>query len=155
MEKRSNPVLLGGDTISDRVLLSAVAAWCGAIIAAPLFDSGLLYGLFSSICHQYPERSWFLSGQPLAVCIRCTSIYVGFLVALALRLPPRTGFLRFAVVLTGVEVVVAHMVIDMEVVRSLSGLLLGLSAGGFVAQGVRELVGLLGRISRRDSFENV
>jgi len=151
----ATPALLGGDTISGRVLLSAGAAWCAAIIAAPLFDSGFLYGLFSSICHQYPERSWFLSGQPLAVCIRCTSIYVGFLVALAFELPPRTGFLRFAVALTGVEVVVAHLVIDMEVVRPLSGLLLGLSAAGFVAQGVRELVGLLGRISRRDSFENV
>jgi uncharacterized membrane protein len=147
--------LFGGSAISDRILLAAVAAWCTAMIAAPLFDSGVIYGFFSSICHQYPERSWFLFGRPLAVCIRCAAIYGGFLIALLLEMPAKTGLLRWAVALTAVEFVVAHLIIDMEVVRAFSGLLLGLAAAGFVAQGFRELTGPLARTSRRDSFENV
>ena len=159
MEKPSlravTEAFLDGSTISDKVLLSGVTAWCLAIVAAPLLDLTVIYSVFSAICHQYPERSWFLLSQPLAVCIRCTSIYFGFLASLMLRIQPKRGFLRFAVALTAIEFAVAHLVMDVEVVRSLSGMLLGLAAGGFVAQGVRELSGPLGRIARRISFENV
>jgi uncharacterized membrane protein len=55
------------------------------IIAAPLFaahgDLGLaanIYHPFGFICHQLPERSFFISGHKLAVCSRCTGLYFGF-----------------------------------------------------------------------------
>ena len=42
-----------------------------------------LYASGSVICHQLPERSFFLDGQQLPVCARCTGLYlsaaVGFL----------------------------------------------------------------------------
>lgn len=34
---------------------------------------------FSSLCHQMPERSFWIGGQPMAVCSRCLGIYAGFL----------------------------------------------------------------------------
>lgn len=37
-----------------------------------------IYFLFSPLCHQQPERSYFLNGQQLAVCSRCLGIYSGF-----------------------------------------------------------------------------
>lgn len=37
----------------------------------------ILYRSFSLICHQIPERSFKIFGAPLAVCSRCTSIYIG------------------------------------------------------------------------------
>ena len=40
--------------------------------------SGTLYQAFSYVCHQQPERSLFIAGQPLAVCARCTGLYAGF-----------------------------------------------------------------------------
>ncbi|MDQ3473147.1 MAG: DUF2085 domain-containing protein, partial [Acidobacteriota bacterium] len=40
--------------------------------------SGTLYQAFSFVCHQQPERSFFIAGQPLAVCARCTGLYTGF-----------------------------------------------------------------------------
>jgi uncharacterized membrane protein len=42
------------------------------------------YRLFSIICHQIPDRSWQIAGLPIAVCSRCTAIYVGGLVGLFL-----------------------------------------------------------------------
>lgn len=56
------------------------------IIAAPFaFHSGhpfiatAIYNSFKPICHQIHERSFYLFGYPLAVCARCTGIYLGLL----------------------------------------------------------------------------
>jgi len=57
------------------------------IIAPYLMSSGytfysfIIYSAFSSVCHQLPERSFFLFGQKLAVCARCTGMYSGFAIA--------------------------------------------------------------------------
>lgn len=59
-----------------------------AIIAAPLaLSSGHLvwalpiYHAFSLVCHQLPERSFFIAGHPFAVCARCFGLYAGFTLA--------------------------------------------------------------------------
>ena len=58
------------------------------IIGAPLaLESGhpfwglAIYRAFSHVCHQIPERSFFVAGHPFAVCSRCTGLYAGFAVA--------------------------------------------------------------------------
>ncbi len=33
---------------------------------------------FNSLCHQIADRSFWISGQPMAVCSRCMGIYSGF-----------------------------------------------------------------------------
>jgi len=33
---------------------------------------------FSNLCHQNPARSFWINGQPMAVCSRCLGIYAGF-----------------------------------------------------------------------------
>jgi uncharacterized membrane protein len=40
-----------------------------------------LYGVFNRLCHQIPERSFFVAGHQFAVCARCTGLYAGFTVA--------------------------------------------------------------------------
>lgn len=68
-----------------RILVSvSFAALCLTIVApAILKHIGLgsftpwLYFFFSSVCHQSSERSFFLIGSPLAVCQRCSGIYLG------------------------------------------------------------------------------
>ncbi|MBI3006549.1 MAG: DUF2085 domain-containing protein [Ignavibacteriales bacterium] len=72
-------------------LLALVTVWCIAIVAAPLLAAGgevsgpagsLLYEGFSRICHQIDARSFHIAGEKLGVCVRCSSIYFGFLATL-------------------------------------------------------------------------
>ena len=58
------------------------------IIGAPLalktghpFWGLTIYRAFSYVCHQIPERSFFIAGHQFAVCARCTGLYAGFTVA--------------------------------------------------------------------------
>lgn len=45
--------------------------------------------LFGGLCHQDPQRSFTLSGTPMAVCSRCIGIYSSF--SLGWLLVPLTG----------------------------------------------------------------
>jgi uncharacterized membrane protein len=116
------------------------AVWCAAIVAAPLFHLTFIYDFFSLICHQQPSRSWNLYGEPLAVCIRCSSIYFGFLAALIASLRPDARLFRIAVAASFVEFAVAFFLIDSVVLRIVSGTALGASAAPFVRTGVAELL---------------
>jgi uncharacterized membrane protein len=80
---------------SDRrplLMWLAVAAFSllliGMIVGAPLAEAGghgavafTIYETFSHLCHQIPERSFFIAGHKFAVCARCTGLYAGFTVA--------------------------------------------------------------------------
>ena len=61
-----------------------VALWPLSMAAAPIFASNgitdisaYIYTVFSFICHQNPERSYHLLGNPIAVCARCFGVYFG------------------------------------------------------------------------------
>ena len=66
-------------------VLFASIAWCILIFITPLFayfHSNLAIFskyFFSIICHQMPERSFFILGEQLPVCARCVGIYTGWL----------------------------------------------------------------------------
>ncbi len=136
---------LGGDLAlpsedrPDRLLPGLAVLWLSAILIAPLVEGREIYAFFALICHQIPDRSWFLGPEPLATCIRCTAIYSGFLAGLLLRLPPAAWFLRASIALLALELSVAYLWVDLEFARAISGLLLGLAAAGFVSEGVRDL----------------
>ena len=71
-------------------LLGLTSIWLAALLLPPLAahagwpGAGLAYLPFSPICHQIPERSFLWLGQPLAVCHRCSGIYLGFWLGLIL-----------------------------------------------------------------------
>ena len=58
------------------------------IVIAPLTaESHLAHSIyrgFAVVCHQLPERSYFIAGHKLAVCARCTGLYAGFVLTFAL-----------------------------------------------------------------------
>jgi uncharacterized membrane protein len=71
------------------LIIALASVWLIWIVAAPIALyaghyslSSLFYATFSMICHQIPERSFYLSGYPLAVCARCTGVYLGFFIGL-------------------------------------------------------------------------
>jgi uncharacterized membrane protein len=121
------------------LLVTASTLWCISIVAAPFLGLSWVYTFFSRICHQDPSRSWHLSGEPLAVCIRCTSIYFAFTASLWLGLEANVRWLRISILLMFCEFVFARLVFDAELLRSLSGVLVGLSAAPFVKQAIEEI----------------
>ncbi|MFN2498431.1 MAG: DUF2085 domain-containing protein [Pyrinomonadaceae bacterium] len=81
VSRRSRPVIW-------LVIAGGSLLICAAIIGAPLaLSSGHLfwalpiYHAFSLVCHQIPERSFFIAGHPFAVCSRCFGLYAGFTLA--------------------------------------------------------------------------
>lgn len=70
------------------LIVAGATLWCAGILAAPLCSSmggnaaqagNALYQVYQPICHQIPERSYFLSGFQFGVCSRCSAIYLSFL----------------------------------------------------------------------------
>jgi len=70
------------------VLVFGCLAVLALIVGAPAalqtghsFWGRAIYRSFSYVCHQLPERSFFLGEHQFAVCARCTGLYVGFALA--------------------------------------------------------------------------
>jgi uncharacterized membrane protein len=120
-------------------LLIGATLWCVAIVAAPVFGLNWVYRFFSIICHQEPERSWQIFGRSFPVCIRCASIYFAFTASLWLGIKTNVRWLRTAVCLMLCEFILARVWIDSAMLRSISGILVGLTAAPFVKQGVEEM----------------
>ncbi|MGI8918449.1 MAG: DUF2085 domain-containing protein [Pyrinomonadaceae bacterium] len=73
------PLVMWAILFTGSLLLLAFIAGAPLARASQLgIISGILYQAFSYVCHQQPERSFFIAGQPLAVCARCTGVYAGF-----------------------------------------------------------------------------
>ena len=53
--------------------LASVPAWPGFVLLA--------YGAGRVVCHQLPERSFYLWTHQMPVCARCTGLYLGAAVA--------------------------------------------------------------------------
>ena len=80
-----------GRKVAENVLI-----WGVPVLSGLYFISGVLSGIlplwhfdslavtirsvFSQLCHQLPERTFYLWGNPLAFCSRCTGFYGGIFV---------------------------------------------------------------------------
>ena len=120
-------------------LILCTVLWCLAIVLAPLFHLAPVYLFFSKICHQLPTRSWHLYGEQLGLCIRCTSLSLGFLGGLLLLRVPNVRWLKISIAITALEWLLASTVMDSETLRVLSGLLLGATAAPVIRTGVEEM----------------
>jgi len=68
--------------IGEALLAVAAIGWLAVLV----FASGKVFPVGAFICHQRPERSFFIDGQQVAVCARCTGLYAGAAVAAPLAL---------------------------------------------------------------------
>jgi len=79
-------------SVTQRALYAFAILGCGLWLAGLVFapiaaDQGraiapALYVFYNTVCHQIPERSFHLAGEPLAACHRCIGLYLGFLLGL-------------------------------------------------------------------------
>lgn len=74
--------------LSARTIAVGMSGFLCALILAPpvLFSTGnsatasVISFFFSPFCHQSADRSFMLLGFPLAVCQRCSGIYIGLFI---------------------------------------------------------------------------
>jgi len=139
------------------VSAATVTALVALVVVAPLAAAGghgelaqVIYRAFAVLCHQRPDRSYFIDGHKLAVCSRCTGIYAGFVFTLllyplirSLRIttapPPR--WLLLAAVPLGIDFSLTFFGIweNTHTSRLLTGALLGSVAVFYVVPGLMDL----------------
>jgi uncharacterized membrane protein len=106
-----------------------------------------VYVVGAVVCHQIPERSFHFSGIQFPVCARCTGLYLGGAVGVALWLLRGDRGLRFrdarcALLVTAVPTFVTFAAAALgwwEPVNALRAVLaapLGVAAGAVVAAGL-------------------
>jgi uncharacterized membrane protein len=129
---------------------------CAIQITAPILAahshnavSALIYLLFSSACHQIPERSFMLAGYPLAVCHRCFGIYLGLCLGSLLKIDTihRSPSLRKFFVLAATAPLFLDFLLscfglwtNTAASRFSTGLLFGLMLSSLLVRGVAELL---------------
>ncbi len=140
-------------SVTTAVLLLLVALIVGAPLAIAQGHGSLglaIYGAFSHICHQPPERSFFIAGHQFAVRPRCTGIYVGLATTAiiypllrSLRrvdTPRRTWlFIAAAPMLLDVGLGFSGLRHSTHLSRSVTGLLLGAAAVFYIMPGLMDL----------------
>ena len=109
-----------------------------------------IFAISSLICHQRPERSFFIDGQQLPVCARCTGLYVSAVMGLTawlmlkaarrwrpIPIDPRRAarVLVVAAVPTGLSLATGLLGVwdGVNLTRALLALPLGAAAGAIVA----------------------
>ena len=140
-------------------LLVVVGSLCfvGLLVAAPLAQANGIgwlslpvYAAFSHVCHQIPERSFYIAGYPFAVCARCTGLYVGFAVAVVFyplltslkrTHTPERKWLFIAAAPLGIDFALGLLGIweNTHVSRFLTGALLGSVSVFFILPGLVQL----------------
>ncbi len=123
------------------------------LVSLPPFVSpsirALLMGAFAPVCHQLPDRSFWIEGVQLAVCQRCYGIYAGLFLG-ALLLPAlgarARSIYRWAPLMLGVALLPPALDWGLQLVqlwqntpftRTLTGLWFGLGAGLLLAATLR------------------
>ena len=139
--------------ISAAVVLSLVSLIVVAPVAAASGHNTIargIYGAFAALCHQIPERSYFIDGHQFAVCARCTGVYGGFTLMLLLYplisslkntvTPPRI-WLILAMIPLAIDVGVNFLGVwqNTHTSRLLTGALLGGVAVFYVMPGISSL----------------
>ena len=78
----------GGRGLHSALALASITG-LGLVLAAPWavhrgwWTAPLLYAVFDPVCHQIAARSFHAWGEPLAVCHRCSGLYLGFALGIA------------------------------------------------------------------------
>lgn len=137
----------------ELLLLGGMVLFVSLIFLAPYAQSQnpvagfVLYSLFYGFCHQLPERSFFLFGNKLAVCARCTGIYVGFFAGSLLYFLSQTRIRPRVLLIAGLPLVLdggtqlIGLRMSNNILRVSTGLLAGFAAGVYLFPVAAGLVG--------------
>ena len=126
--------------------------WAGSSHAFLQWTAAGIYFLLDPACHQQPDRSFFINGLPMALCVRCTFIYLGMLIGMLTLLVKKhfslpgfiyVSFLIFLILEIGTEI--AGLYSNFKILRSISGLASGILLMIFLLTTLPKLVLKKGR----------
>jgi uncharacterized membrane protein len=155
------------------VVLTGLLAltFIAGFVLVPLMQSagtpGALWirAAYAPLCHQMSERSIELQGTPLAVCARCTGLYLGGALGLFLAAwlvvgrarRPRPSLLAWAVAPTLIDALLPWVGLPglPNLDRLIVSIPAGTVAGVFLALGVAELFARQAPARTAESFENL
>ena len=124
-------------------LLAAAAAAVPYFIAHGFVVGVALERGFALVCHQRPERSFWILGAPVAVCARCLGIYLGAAIGLLLRTSRRVAmsWLMIAAAINALDAVteLAGLHGNWMLARFALGVALGAAGGILIASAVASL----------------
>jgi uncharacterized membrane protein len=130
---------------------AAALLLCAGFVLAPAtdgFPGALLRLLYRPACHQIADRCLDLGAGPLAVCARCTGLYLGGLIALMAATlfgwscRPRPRWLLVVALPSAVDVALGLLGLPSlsNLPRLAVALPLGLICGLYLADGIAESV---------------
>ncbi|MBP6003471.1 MAG: DUF2085 domain-containing protein [Pyrinomonadaceae bacterium] len=137
--------------------LAIVGIWVLLIVGVPILKAqGLttlsfpLYHFFSFICHQLPERSFHIGGEPFGVCSRCFGVYFGLFVGFALyplwrqidEIEPLARFWLFlSLIPIGIDWTLTIFGIweNTHLSRLVTGLILGIACSTYIVPAIVEI----------------
>lgn len=93
-----------------------------------------IYNIFSYICHQNPQRSFYINNTPFFLCSRCSGIYLAMISTLIISsfFNIRFSFLKLFILLIIVLMLNLSTFIeffDTNLIRFLLGSLIGIFSG--------------------------
>jgi uncharacterized membrane protein len=98
------------------LFLASITFWCLGFVVAPLLVeypiAMYVRQLYGTVCHQLDAHSFHLDGSPLAVCIRCSALYGGFLIGTLLVPFVRGVKIRFLRSRYAIPLLVIPMLLD-------------------------------------------
>ena len=148
--------------------LAVVAAWVVLILVPPVAKasgfiaiSSPLYHFFSYLCHQIPERSFYIDGEPFGVCTRCFGVYLGLVAGFAIYplwrnvveiepLPKFWLFLSLIPITIDWSLTIFHIWENTHLSRFITGLILGIACATYIVPAIVEIGRNLAR--RRRTF---
>jgi uncharacterized membrane protein len=142
-------------TRARAVLAGIFGGICALIIAAPVMAhcgtsaAAAIYFYFFPICHQIPERSFSILGHPMAVCHRCSGIYIGLFLGSLIQnnFMHRSPRMRRIWVLAAMTPLLLDLVLPLTgiwkgtwLIRFSTGMIFGMTAAWLVVRGAEEVL---------------
>ncbi len=137
--------------------LAVVFVWAFLAVLDPLAKSSgfgslgnSLHSFFHYICHQIPERSFFIAGEQFGVCSRCFGVYFGLFLGFAIyplwrrveEVEPLARFWLFlSMIPIGIDwsLTVFGIWENTQLSRVTTGLILGVACATYIVPAVVEV----------------
>ncbi len=131
------PILTPANSIKDLSGLSIISDNKEDIEKVP-FPLNFIYNIGDRLCHQKAERSFFINGNQMPFCARCTAIWVGLAVGLSFMIFYKIKFdekILFILLIGIIPLAIdgfgqlAGIWESTNLIRMLTGLLTGIASG--------------------------